>query len=117
MEEKAENRVILPARENEKNLGKSEVSSIWSAPSRTRTYNLMIKSHLLYQLSYRGEAGRDSSEFDFGCHFAEEFFPVVDVESSCRSGVVEKVTRLTSLADLDRVCRSLASCGRRSGLA
>ena len=28
-----------------------------SAPSRTRTYNLMIKSHLLYQLSYRGEAG------------------------------------------------------------
>ena len=46
-----------------------------SAPSRTRTYNLMIKSHLLYQLSYRGEAGRDSSEFDFGCHFARDFFP------------------------------------------
>ncbi len=35
----------------------------FSAPSRTRTYNLMIKSHLLYQLSYRGEAGRDSTEF------------------------------------------------------
>ena len=28
-----------------------------SAPTRTRTLNLMIKSHLLYQLSYRGEAG------------------------------------------------------------
>src|SRR5262249_50812308 len=26
----------------------------WNAPSRTRTYNLVIKSHLLYQLSYRG---------------------------------------------------------------
>ncbi len=25
-----------------------------SAPSRSRTYDLMIKSHLLYQLSYRG---------------------------------------------------------------
>ena len=24
------------------------------APSRTRTYNLVIKSHMLYQLSYRG---------------------------------------------------------------
>ena len=24
------------------------------APSRTRTYNLLIKSQLLYQLSYRG---------------------------------------------------------------
>lgn len=34
----------------------------------------MIKSHLLYQLSYRGQAGRDSSEFDFGCHFAARFF-------------------------------------------
>ena len=28
-----------------------------SAPSRSRTYDLMIKSHLLYQLSYRGLAG------------------------------------------------------------
>ena len=36
----------------------------------------MIKSLLLYQLSYRGEAGRDSSEFNFGCHFAAGlFFP------------------------------------------
>ena len=34
----------------------------------------MIKSHLLYQLSYRGEAGRDSSEFDFGFHFDGGFF-------------------------------------------
>jgi len=25
-------------------------------------------------LSYRGQAGRDSSEFELGCHFAEDFF-------------------------------------------
>ena len=30
-----------------------------SAPSRSRTYDLMIKSHLLYQLSYRGLVGTE----------------------------------------------------------
>ena len=34
----------------------------------------MIKSHLLYQLSYRGEAGRDSSEFEFRFHVTRVFF-------------------------------------------
>ena len=74
----------------------------------------MIKSHLLYQLSYRGEAGRDSSEFDFGCHFATEFFPVS--YGNGNRGVVAKVaTKLTSRAGLDRVCLSLTSHGRRRG--
>ena len=45
-----------------------------NAPTRTRTLNLMIKSHLLYQLSYRGEAGRDSSEFEFRFHVTRVFF-------------------------------------------
>ena len=31
-----------------------------SAPSRSRTYDLMIKSHLLYRLSYRGIADQRS---------------------------------------------------------
>ena len=34
----------------------------------------MIKSHLLYQLSYRGKAGRDSSELPIRFHFTARFF-------------------------------------------
>ena len=37
----------------------------------------MIKSHLLYQLSYRGQAGRDSSEFVSRFHVAAEIFSAV----------------------------------------
>ena len=46
------------------------------SPSRTRTYDPMINSHLLYQLSYRGTApgslrfhcDRVNSLRQFGCH-------------------------------------------------
>ena len=74
----------------------------------------MIKSHLLYQLSYRGQAGRDSSEFDFGCHFAVGlFFPVASLSVERREVIAKETSKLTSRAGLDRVCRLLTSRGRR----
>ena len=52
------------------------------APTRTRTWNLVIKSHLLYQLSYRGLGARDPDETAPGrARFARRVF-----ESAARRG-------------------------------
>ena len=71
----------------------------------------MIKSHLLYQLSYRGQAGRDSSEFDFRCHFGEGLFSYGSGKRAGRGRLVKSATMLTMRGSLDKVHRTTSSLG------
>src|SRR5712691_5671370 len=64
----------------------------------------MIKSHLLYQLSYRGEAGQDCTAFVTSFHFAQSFFSAGKTESESR--VKWSNGESCSRSD-DRLCRLL----------
>ncbi len=64
---------------------RSDDTREYGSPSRTRTCDHSINSRMLYQLSYRGSAGRPYSRFS---RLAKPFFAAVSALSICTSSRV-----------------------------